>query len=76
METGVRIAIIDNGINERSLNKRMENNIFIDSKGNCVADTKNITQQKFQHGTNFARIIEKNFKECQCIGCSFIISLI
>lgn len=65
MDNGVKIAIIDNGINELSLNRSLENSIFIDSKENCVADTKNITQQKFQHGTNCARIIEKNFKECR-----------
>lgn len=65
MDKRVKIAIIDNGIDNLSLNRSLENNIFIDSKGKCVADTKSITQQKFQHGTNCARIIEKNFKECR-----------
>lgn len=64
MDKCVRIAIIDNGINELSLRKKLENSIFIDSQGNCVVDTTIISQQRFQHGTNCAKIIEKNLKEC------------
>lgn len=64
MNKNVRIAIIDNGINEQFLKKKLEKSIFVDGSGNCVFDTKNKSKQKFQHGTNCARIIEKNFTDC------------
>lgn len=38
MDKIVRIAIIDNEINELLLKENLENSIFIDGNGNCVVD--------------------------------------
>lgn len=68
MDKGIRIAIIDNGINERLLKRGIEGSITIDENGICIADTKNIDQQQFQHGTNCAMILEKYCSDCQLIS--------
>ena len=64
MNKCIRVAIIDNGINERFLKRGIEKSIAVDEKGICVADTKNIDQQQFQHGTNCAMILEKYCPDC------------
>lgn len=67
MDKGVKVAIIDNGINELLLAKGLEKSVAVE-KGICVADTKNIDQQQFQHGTNCAMIIEKYCQDCDLIS--------
>lgn len=68
MDKSIRIAIIDNGINELLINKGIDKSIVIDENGNCIADTKNIDQQQFQHGTNCAMILEKYCSNCHLIS--------
>lgn len=40
MDKSVKVAIIDNGINELLLAKGLEKCVAVDEKGICVADTK------------------------------------
>lgn len=68
MDKNNRIAIIDNGINERFMKSELEQSIVIDEMGICIADTKNIDQQLFQHGTNCAMILEKYCSDCYLIS--------
>lgn len=68
MDKGIRVAIIDNGINERFLKRGIEKSITIDDNGICIADTKNIDHQQFQHGTNCAMILEKYCSDCHLIS--------
>lgn len=68
MDKGIRVAIIDNGINERLLKRGIEKSIAIDENGICISDTKNIDQQQFQHGTNCAMILEKYCSDCHVIS--------
>lgn len=68
MEKGIRVAIIDNGINEILIKSGIEKSIAIDENGICIADTKNIDQQQFQHGTKCAMILEKYCSECHLIS--------
>lgn len=68
MDKRIRIAIIDNGINEPFLKKGIEKSIAIDENGICIDNTKNINQQKFQHGTNCAMILEKYCSDCHLIS--------
>lgn len=68
MDQGIRVAIIDNGINELFIKKGMEKSIAIDENGICIADTKNIDQQQFQHGTICAMILEKYCSDCLLIS--------
>lgn len=60
----VKIAIIDNGIDETLLKKPLEYKIFITNEGKCVSDDSNMAQVSFMHGTTCAMIIEKYFPEC------------
>lgn len=64
MDKSVKIAIIDNGINASLLTKELEKCMTVDEKSMCIADTKKIDQQQFQHGTNCALIIEKYCPDC------------
>lgn len=68
MDKSVKVAIIDNGINELLLAKGLEKCVAVDEKGICVADTKKIDRQQFQHGTNCAMIIEKYCPNCDLIS--------
>ena len=68
MNNSIRIAIIDNGINELLIKRGIEKSIVIDENGICITDTKNIDQQHFQHGTNCAMILEKYCSDCQLIS--------
>lgn len=63
-ENNVKIAIIDNGIDEDFLNKPLEYKIYITEEGACVSDEGSTGQINFQHGTTCAMIIEKYFPEC------------
>ena len=68
MHKGIRIAIIDNGINELRIKRGIEKSITIDENGICICETKNIDQQQFQHGTNCAMILEKYCSDCHLIS--------
>lgn len=68
MDKAIRIAIIDNGINELRIKRGIEKSIAIDENGVCIDDTKNIDQQQFQHGTNCAMILEKYCSDCHLIS--------
>ena len=68
MNNSIRVAIIDNGINELLIKRGIEKSIVIDENGICITDTKNIDQQHFQHGTNCAMILEKYCSDCQLIS--------
>lgn len=68
MDQGIRVAIIDNGINELLIKNGIEKSIAIDENGICIADTKNIDKQQFQHGTNCAMILEKYCLDCHLIS--------
>lgn len=68
MDKNIRIAIIDNGINKHFIKGVVEQSIVIDEMGICIADTKNIDQQQFQHGTNCAMILEKYCSDCHLIS--------
>lgn len=68
MDKSVKVAIIDNGINELLLAKGLKKCVAVDEKGICVADTKKIDRQQFQHGTNCAMIIEKYCPNCDLIS--------
>lgn len=45
MYKGIRVAIIDNGINEFLIKRGVEKSITIDENGICINDAKNIDQQ-------------------------------
>lgn len=68
MYKGIRVAIIDNGINELFIKIRIKESIAIDEKGICIGDTQSAALQQFQHGTNCAMILEKYCSSCQLIS--------
>lgn len=68
MRQGIRVAIIDNGINELFLKRKLEKSITINGKGICMIDTKKISQQQFQHGTNCAMILQKYCSDCHLVS--------
>lgn len=65
MNKNIRIAIIDNGIDDRFLNRELENRITVDKNGICINDQADMRQQRFRHGTYCAMIIEKHLKNCK-----------
>ncbi|GFI22993.1 subtilisin BL [Lachnospiraceae bacterium] len=65
MDKGIRVAIIDNGINELFIKRGIQKSITIDEHGTCIDDAKNRNQQQFQHGTNCAMILEKYCCDCR-----------
>lgn len=56
----VKIAVIDNGIDDTQLHFELENKVYIDSISKCVTDDKNMKDITFLHGTICAYIIKKN----------------
>lgn len=72
MNKGIRIAVIDNGINEVYIKRGLEKSIVIDENGICVSETKNLGQQHFQHGTNCAMILEKYCTDCRLISIKIL----
>ena len=68
MEKVISVAIIDNGINRQLLKRELKKSIAVDENGICIADTKNIDQQQFQHGTNCAVILEKYCSDCHLVS--------
>ena len=55
----VKIAVIDNGINELVLKKKLKKCVFIRGHGDVRNDVSFSVQSEFQHGTYCALIIEK-----------------
>ncbi|MDE7423854.1 MAG: S8 family serine peptidase [Lachnospiraceae bacterium] len=68
MDINIRVAIIDNGINEFFIKRKLEKSITINENGICISDTKKTDQHQFQHGTNCAMILEKYCSNCQLIS--------
>ncbi len=60
----IRIAIIDNGVNESLLKNPLEHKILVTNEGECIFDNDNMAQVSFMHGTICAMIIENYFPDC------------
>ncbi|MDE6889769.1 MAG: S8 family serine peptidase [Eubacterium sp.] len=65
MGQAIRVAIIDNGINELLLNRKLENSMTVNESNTCIIDTEIIDEQRFPHGTSCALIFEKYCPDCQ-----------
>lgn len=65
MKNEVKIAVIDNGVNEALLSKKLEHRMVVDDNGICQRDWMDMDKQEFCHGTDCALIIEK-----YCAGCT------
>lgn len=61
----VKIAVIDNGIDETCLNHNLECKIYINHNGQCVLDNENLRGMNFIHGTICASIIQKYFPDSE-----------
>lgn len=59
----VRIAIVDNGVDEVFLKKPLEYKVLITEDGDCIPDNSDMEHVSFLHGTTCAQIIEKYFPE-------------
>lgn len=68
MDKCIRIAIIDNGVNEIFIKEGLEKSITIDENGICIADVQNWDRQHFLHGTKCAMILEKYCPDCRLIS--------
>lgn len=56
----MKIAVIDNGIDESQFNIDIDNKVYIDGTGKCVTDDKDMSNVSFTHGTTCAQIIDDN----------------
>ncbi len=56
----VKIAVIDNGIDNALIAFGLENKVYVDSVTKCVIDDKDMSSVSFAHGTFCAYIIKKN----------------
>lgn len=56
----VKIAVIDNGIDDTQLYFELEDKVYIDSASKCVTDYKIMKDTIFLHGTVCAYIIKNN----------------
>ena len=56
----IKIAVIDNGVDNTQLDFRLENKVYVDSTSKRVIDDKDMTEIAFTHGTTCAYIIKKN----------------
>lgn len=56
----VKIAVIDNGIDNTQINFDLENKVYVDSASECITDDKDISGFTFAHGTICASIIKNN----------------
>lgn len=61
----VKIAIIDNGVDETRLNYNMKSNICINPNGRCILDNQNLSNMNFMHGTICAAIIQNHFPDSE-----------
>ena len=67
MAKEVKVAIIDNGVNEIYI-KGIVKSITVDEQGICIDDTSKMDHQYFQHGTNCAMILKKYCPDCRVIS--------
>lgn len=56
----MKIAVIDNGIDEARFNIDIDNKVYIDGTGKCVTDDIDMSNVSFTHGTTCAQIIDDN----------------
>lgn len=56
----IKIAVIDNGIDDTQIDFDLENKVYVDSASECISDDKDISDFTFAHGTICANIIKKN----------------
>lgn len=56
----VKIAVIDNGIDEDRFNIDIGNKVYVNGIGKCVTDDKDMSTVNFTHGTICAQIIDDN----------------
>ncbi len=56
----VKIAVIDNGIDDTQLHFKLENKVYVDSVFKCITDDKNMKDTAFLHGTICTYIIKSN----------------
>lgn len=63
MEAGIKIAIIDNGVDSKILHKLI-NVITVDENNSCIKDNAELSDPECWHGTMCALIIDK-----YCPGC-------
>lgn len=56
----VKIAVIDNGIDNTLVAFDLENKVYVDPVTKCVTDDKDMSSVSFAHGTFCAYIIKKN----------------
>ena len=62
------IAIIDNGINQLFIKRKLKDSIVITENGDCISDSKQVEQYQFPHGTNCAMILEKYCEDCKLVS--------
>lgn len=63
MKNPVKIAIVDNGINDNLIN--ITEHLKIDENNQCIIESGSAYHQVFSHGTNCALIIRKYFPEAE-----------
>lgn len=56
----IKIAVIDNGIDDTQIDFDLENKVYVDSAFECITDDKDISGFTFAHGTICANIIKNN----------------
>lgn len=56
----IKIAVIDNGIDNTKIDFDLENKVYIDSASGCITDDRDISDFTFAHGTICACIIKNN----------------
>ncbi|RCX12213.1 subtilase family protein [Anaerobacterium chartisolvens] len=55
----VKIAVVDNGIDEALLKRQLNHRVYINHDGQCIFDNADMNKVSFMHGTTCALIIEK-----------------
>lgn len=55
----IKIAIIDNGVDEVALGNKISGKVYINEKKECVYDEADMSEVSFAHGTICAAIIQK-----------------
>ena len=55
----IKIAIIDNGVDEAALGNEISGKVYVNEKKECVYDEADMSRVRFAHGTICAAIIQK-----------------
>lgn len=55
----IKIAIIDNGVDEVALGNKISGKVYVNEKKECVYDEADMSEVSFAHGTICAAIIQK-----------------